>query len=141
LEELAVDAMALPTDEPRVAGTGLGLAAPFGRGLPALTGLAGFAALVFATTLVVFATGALLDFVALRAGAFSAVERLTRGFGRADLPDDAPFFAAAARRGAVRAGDLFTPLVTESLMRSLYFQRRPITGAVKIALKVAHLPA
>jgi hypothetical protein len=36
------------------------------------------------------------DFVALRAGAFSALERLTIGFGRGDLPAAVRFLAVDA---------------------------------------------
>lgn len=61
------------------------------------------------------------DLVALRAGAFSAAERLGIGFGRpVDLPASVRFLAAdlVEEREAGRAGDRLTPLMTGSLMRS-----------------------
>jgi NAD/NADP transhydrogenase beta subunit len=64
---------------------------------------------------------AALDLVALRAGAFSAGERLTIGLGRADLPVNVRFLAedvVAVRREAGLEGDLFILLIVGSLMRS-----------------------
>lgn len=72
----------------------------------------------FVLTLV---TPAPLDFVAFRAGAFVASERLTINFGRADLPDNVRLLAegvAALRREAGVDRDRFTPLIVGSLMRS-----------------------
>lgn len=62
-----------------------------------------------------------VDLVALRAGAFSVRERLAMGLGRAAFPATIRFFAAdvvVAVREEGRVGDLLTPLMTGSLMRS-----------------------
>lgn len=67
-------------------------------------------------------TAAGLAFAALRAGAFSVAERLTIGFGRADLPVIERLFAEAAEE-LWRAEDLFTPLRLGSLIRSPDFQK------------------
>jgi hypothetical protein len=62
-----------------------------------------------------------VEFVALRAGAFSAVERLTIGLGFADLPANERFFdeeTVEVWREVGREGDRFTPFTIGSLMRS-----------------------
>jgi hypothetical protein len=100
-----------------------------GDGLSGLTGLDGFDSFAgvadFFALLLTEVTA--LDLVALRAGAFSAGERLTIGLGRADLSVNARFLAegvVAVRREAGLEGDLFTPLILGSLMRSSQLSKK-----------------
>jgi hypothetical protein len=82
---------------------------------------------------------AVLFFVALRTGAFSAPERLASGFGRAVVVVFAlnlRFFAGAALetlRATGREEGLFAPLLTDSLMRSSHYQNDSRIGAKKRA--------
>jgi hypothetical protein len=72
----------------------------------------------FADFLVLLLAGLVaLTFVALRAGAFSAADRLTIGLGFAAFPANARFLAEV-RREAGLEGDLLIPLIVGSLMRS-----------------------
>lgn len=66
-------------------------------------------------------------FVALRAGALTASERLTINVGRDDLPDNARLFAvdvAALRREAGLDKDRLTLLIVGSLMRSSMLSKK-----------------
>ncbi|HEY0545887.1 MAG TPA: hypothetical protein VGC91_10960 [Pyrinomonadaceae bacterium] len=74
-------------------------------------------------------------FVALRAGAFFAGERLTIGLGRADLPVNVRLFAedvVAVRREARLEGVLFTPLIVGSLMRSSQLSKKAAQKAFEL---------
>jgi hypothetical protein len=113
----------------RFAVTALLGAAPFltvfFAGAAGLDGLAGFLTLLLAEL-------AVFDFVALRAGACSAGERLTIGLGRADLPVNARFLAedvVEVRREAGLEGDRFTPFTVGSLMRSSQLSKKPLRKA------------
>jgi len=110
----------------------------------ALTDLGRAADLVFAVALaarvlflVDFAgeTTAVLFFVALRTGAFSAPERLASGCGRAvGFALNLRFFAGdalEARRATGREEGLFALLLTDSLMRSSHYQNDSRIGARK----------
>ncbi len=71
--------------------------------------------------------GAAFDLVALRAGAFSAGERLSIGLGRADFSDNARLLAedvVEARRVAGLEGDLLIPFKLGSLMRSSQLSKK-----------------
>jgi hypothetical protein len=85
-------------------------------------GVAGFLrAVVAAFACLFFEETGLPELVALRAGALSAEERFTIGFGFADLPASERFFdeeTVEVWREVGREGDLFTPLTIGSLMRS-----------------------
>jgi hypothetical protein len=76
---------------------------------------------------------AVLSFIALRTGAFSAPERLASGFGCAvAFAPSLRFFAGAALetlRVTGREEGLFAPLLTDSLMRSSHYQNDSRIGA------------
>jgi hypothetical protein len=88
-----------------------------------LDGLADFLVLLLAEGAAV----AFVALVALRAGAFSAGERLTIGLGRADLPVNVRLLAedvGVVRRDVGLEGVLFTPLMLGTLMRSSQLSKK-----------------
>lgn len=96
-------------------------------------GGAGFAG--FADFFILVLVEAATAFVALRAGAFFAGERLTIGLGRADLPVNARLFAedvVAVRREAGLEGVLFIPLILGSLMRSSQLSKKAAQKAFEL---------
>ncbi|MCA1565257.1 MAG: hypothetical protein LC803_06420 [Acidobacteria bacterium] len=77
------------------------------------------------------AIAAVLSFVALRTGAFSAPERLASGFGRVSVfAANLGFFAGEALEPLLATGredGLFVLLLTDSLMRSSIIKMTPVS--------------